>query len=297
MWRRLVEKVSSRLMFLATLFCALLVVAIAIGLFLKSIPILGERPLWDLLGSSDWNPERGRYGLFGSIMGTLWVTGIAMAISVPLSLLTATYLSEYAHKRIKDIVRPLIDLLACIPSVVFGLWAFLVLVSFIRDYVAPVFGVSTSGFTVLTAGIILAVMVFPIVISVSGEVLQSVPLAARETSLALGATKWETTRHVVLRSASPGIVAAIVLGFSRAFGETMAVLMVVGNKEIVPVSVFDPASPLPSLIAKEYGEMMSIPLSESALLFAALALLVIVLAFNLVARLVLRRLKRGWSIE
>lgn len=297
MWRRLKEKLSAKLMLLATLFCALLIVAIAIGLIIKSIPILQHVPLWELLGSSEWNPERGRYGLLGSITGTLWVTGIAMAISVPLSLLTAIYLSEYAPRKVREIVRPLIDLLASIPSVVFGLWAFLVIVPLTRDYIAPLFGVSTSGFTIFAAGVVLAIMVFPIVISVSEEVLRSVPLAARETSLALGATKWETTRHVVLRTAAPGIVAAIVLGFSRAFGETMAVLMVVGNKEIVPTSIFDPASPLPALIAKEYGELMSIPLSESALLFAALVLLAIVLVFNLIARLILRRLKRRWSIE
>lgn len=297
MWRRLKEKLSAKLMLLATVFCAFIIVAIAIGLVVKSVPILQHVPLWELLGSSDWNPERGRYGLFGSIMGTLWVTGIAMAISVPLSLLTAIYLSEYAPRKVREIVRPLIDLLASIPSVVFGLWAFLVIVPLTRDYIAPIFGVSTSGFTVFAAGVILAIMVFPIVISVSEEVLRSVPLAAREASLALGATKWETTRHVVLRTAAPGIVAAIVLGFSRAFGETMAVLMVVGNKEIVPTSIFDPASPLPALIAKEYGELMSIPLSESALLFAALVLLAIVLVFNLIARLVLRKLKRRWSLE
>lgn len=284
-------------MLVATLFCALLAVAIAVGLLAKSIPILSERSLWELLGSSDWNPERGHYGLLGSIMGTVWVTGIAMAISVPLSLLTAIYLSEYASKRVRSIVRPLIDLLAGIPSVVFGLWAFLVIVPGVRDWVAPIFGVSTSGFTVFTAGIILAIMVFPIVISVTEEVLRSVPREAKESSLALGATKWETTRHVVVRKASPGIMAAIVLGFSRAFGETMAVLMVVGNKQTVPASVFDPASPLPALIAQGYGELMSIPLSESALLFAALVLLVIVLVFNLLARFVLYRLKRRWSIE
>lgn len=297
MLRRLKEKMSSKLMFATTLFCAFLVVAIAIGLFAKSIPILSERSIWELLGSSKWNPERGQYGLLGSIMGTVWVTGIAMAISVPLSLLTAIYLSEYAPKKIRNIVRPLIDLLAGIPSVVFGLFAFLAIVPVVREYVAPLFGVSTSGFTVFSAGIILAVMVFPIVISVTEEVLRSVPREAKESSLALGATKWETTRHVVIRKAAPGIVAAIVLGFSRAFGETMAVLMVVGNKQIVPGSVFDPASPLPALIAQGYGELMSIPLSESALLFAALVLLVIVLVFNLIARFVLHRLKRRWSIE
>ena len=136
-------------------------------------------------------------------------------------------------------------------------------------------------------------MVFPIIISVTGEVLRSVSQDLREVSLSLGATKWQTIKHVVLRKARPGIFAAIVLGFSRAFGETMAVLMVVGNVAKVPSSVFDPAYPLPALIANTFGEMMSIPLYDSAILLAALMLLIVVLIFNIFARMILIKIERG----
>ena len=136
----------------------------------------------------------------------------------------------------------------------------------------------------------LAVMVLPVIISVSEEVIRSVPRGIREASLSLGATRWQTTKHVVLRRARPGILAAIILGFSRAFGETMAVLMVVGNVVQIPKSIFDAAYPLTALIANNYGEMMSVPLYDSALMSAALILLLMVLIFNLLSRLVLVRL-------
>jgi phosphate transport system permease protein len=139
---------------------------------------------------------------------------------------------------------------------------------------------------------VLAVMVFPTIIAVAEEVIRAVPQGLREASLALGATRWQTIRKVVLRRAWPGVIAAVVLGLSRAFGETMAVLMVVGNVPQVPHSIFDPAYPLPALIANNYGEMMSIPLYDAALLGGALILLVIVLAFNLASRLVVVRLVR-----
>lgn len=135
-------------------------------------------------------------------------------------------------------------------------------------------------------------MVFPIVIHIMLEVLRTVPVELREASLSLGANKWETIKKVVLRKAAPGISAAIVLGFSRAFGETLAVLMVVGNTALIPKSLFDSGYPLPALIANNYGEMMSIPLYDSALMFAALLLLTVILVFNVIARMVIMRLEK-----
>jgi phosphate transport system permease protein len=191
-------------------------------------------------------------------------------------------------------VKPLIDLLAGIPSVVYGLWGVLAVVPFIKNTLAPALGAETiGGYSILAGGIVLSIMVFPIIISVTGEVLRSVSLDMREVSLSLGATKWQTIKHVVLRKARPGIFAAIVLGFSRAFGETMAVLMVVGNVPKVPTSVFDPAYPLPALMANTFGEMMSIPLYDSAILLAALMLLIVVLIFNILARMVLIKIEKG----
>jgi phosphate transport system permease protein len=191
----------------------------------------------------------------------------------------------------------MVELLAGIPSVVFGLWGVLVIVPLVRDFVAPAAGVTTTGYNLLSGGIILAIMVFPIIISVSEEVMRTVPREIHEASTTLGATRWQTVKSVVLRSTLPGIAAAVVLGFGRAFGETMAVLMVVGNVPKVPSSVFDPAYPIPALIANNYGEMMSIPLYDSALLFSALILLVSVVIFSMLAEVIISRFKRRYAIE
>jgi phosphate transport system permease protein len=292
--RRLKDLLASRFMLLATVSSSLIVFIIAFTLFNRSRPILATQPLSELLLSSSWHPLQGDFGFYPFIMGTLWVTGLAMILAIPVCLLSAIYLAEYAPAKVRGIVKPLTDLLAGIPSVVYGLWGVLTLVPLVRDYVAPFLGVTTSGhgYTVLTGGIVLAIMVFPIIISVSEEVFRTVPYEVREASFALGATRWQTVKHVVMRRAFPGVAAAIILGFSRAFGETMAVLMVVGNVPKAPSSVFDPAYPLPALIANTYGEVMSIPLYDSAMLLASLILLLVVLFFNVVARIVLRRLNR-----
>jgi phosphate transport system permease protein len=227
-----------------------------------------------------------------------------MAIAVPPSLLTAIYLAEYAPARTRAIVKPFIELLAGIPSVIYGVWGMLTVVPFIEKNIAPFLNRwlgfiplfranNPTGYGVLAGGLVLAVMIFPIIIAVAEDVIRAVPNGLREASLALGATRWQTVKHVVMRQALPGVIAAVVLGFSRAFGETMAVLMVVGNVPQVPHSIFDAAYPLTALIANNYGEMMSIPLYDAALLGAALILLLVVLVFNIIARLALLRLVRG----
>jgi phosphate transport system permease protein len=292
--RKLKDKISSRLMLAATLFACLLFLFMLMSLYGRASPIFSAVPISDLLFSSEWSPTAGKFGFLPFIMGTLWVTGLATIIAVPISLLSSIYLSEYAGNHLRDAVKPLIDLLAGIPSVVYGLWGVLAVVPFIKNTLAPALGAeSIGGYGILAGGIVLSIMVFPIIISVTGEVLRSVSQELRGVSLSLGATKWQTIKHVVLRKARPGIFAAIILGFSRAFGETMAVLMVVGNVPKVPSSVFDPAYPLPALIANTFGEMMSIPLYDSAILLAALMLLIVVLIFNIIARMVLVKIERG----
>jgi phosphate transport system permease protein len=289
---------------LLTLAAGLLVLLIALALFLRAWPILAATPLKELLFSTTWHPLKGAFGFFPFLMGTLWVTTVAMAIAVPPSLLTAIYLAEYAPPRTRALFKPFIDLLAGIPSVVYGVWGMLTVVPFVERAVAPTLNRrlgfiplfradNPTGYGILAGGLVLAVMVFPIVISVAEEVIRAVPQGLREASLALGATRWQTVKHVVLRRALPGVMAAVVLGFSRAFGETMAVLMVVGNVAQVPHSIFDAAYPLTALIANNYGEMMSIPLYDAALLGAALILLLVVLIFNVASRLVLVRLVRS----
>jgi phosphate transport system permease protein len=210
------------------------------------------------------------------------VTGLALA--VPISILAAVYLSEYAPRWVREGAKPVIDLLAGLPSVVYGVWGVILVVPFVGNVLAPLAGVQASGYSVLAGGIVLAIMTFPTIIHVTLEVFASVPRSLRDASTALGATRWETTRHVVLRKGAPGILAASVLGFSRAFGETMAVLMVVGN---VPAGY-----PLPALIANNYGEMMSVPRYDAALMMAALVLTLVVLFFNVLARRTLVRVER-----
>jgi phosphate transport system permease protein len=273
----------------------LLVILIAVGLYLESRPILSVQPLSKLLFSSSWHPLNGEFGLYPFLMGTLWVTGVAMIIAIPLCLLTAIYLAEYAPRRVRGIVKPMIDLLAGIPSVVYGLFGILLIVPLTKS-IATALGSTTNGYNVLSGGIVLAMMVFPVIIAISTEVIETVPYGMREASLALGSTKWQATKLVVSRGALSGLIAAIVLGFTRAFGETMAVLMVVGNVAKAPSSVFDPAYPLPALIANNYGEMMSVPLYGSALLFSALVLLAVVFLFSVGARTILLRVERGYQV-
>lgn len=279
-------------MLFAVAFANLIVLLIAFGLFIKSRPILARESILHLLFSSSWSPLKGEFGFFSFIVGTLEVTGVAMVISIPICLLSAIYLSEYAHRHFRKLIQLVVDIMAGIPSVIYGLWGIVVIVPLVR-VLGPVFGHLTTGYSLLAGGIILAIMVSPIIISVSMEVLRAVPMEAREASLALGTTRWEAVKHVILRSSRHGILSAIVLGFTRAFGETIAVLMVVGNVPKIPASIFDPAYPLPALLANNYGEMMSIPLYDSALLLSALILLLIVSGFNLAAHFALLKTERG----
>jgi phosphate transport system permease protein len=267
-------------------------IVILVGLFMKSRPILGKTSLGELLLSSSWHPLKGEFGFYPFIVSTIEVTTIAMVLAIPVCLLAAIFLSEYAHVRIREFLRLIIDILAGIPSVVYGLCGVIVVVPFVK-YIGQLLGYETTGYSLLSGGIVLAVMVSPFIISVSVEVLRSVPFEARESTLALGATQWESIKYVVLKSARRGIIAAVALGFSRAFGETIAVLMVVGNVAAAPKTLFDPAYPLPALIANNYGEMMSIPLYDSALLLAALVLMLMVGIFSLTAHFTLLRM--GWK--
>jgi len=278
-------------MVLAAAFANSIVLLIVFGLFVKSRPILAQKSILHLLLSSSWHPLRGEFGFYPFIIGTLEVTTIGMILSVPVCLLSAIYLSEYVRSRWRDFAHLVIGIMAAIPSVVYGLWGVIVVVPFVRA-LGGLLDIPTTGYSLLAGGIILAIMVSPIIISVSMEVLRTVSIQARETALALGATRWQAIKHVILRSAFHGIFSAVVLGFARAFGETIAVLMIVGNVPRVPKSIFDPAYPLPALLANNYGEMMSIPLYNSALLLSALILLLLVGGFNLTAHLTLLRFEK-----
>jgi len=279
-------------MLVLTLASVSLVMAIGIGLYWRSAPLLEQSSWITLITHNEWKPLKGLFGFFPFIMGTLWVTGIAIIIALPLCLLTALYLSEYAPQGIKKVLIPFVNLLSGIPPVIFGVWGILFIVPLIQAHIAPHFVDFSTGYSVLAGGIVLAVMIFPLIVSILNEVFATIPRELKDASLALGATRWETIKNVIIRKAAPGILAATVLAVSRAFGETIAVLMVCGNNAVVPHSVFDTGYPLPALIANNYGEMMSIPMYDSALMFAALLLFVIIVVFNIISRIVLNRLER-----
>lgn len=290
--RLIKDKFLSKLMLVLTLASVSVLIFIGIVLYVKSLPVLEKDSFWTLISTSVWKPMKGLFGFFPFIMGTLWVTGISLIIALPLSLLTALYLNQYAHRTVKRVLMPFVNLLSGIPPVIYGVWGVLFIIPLVQEKIAPHFVEFSTGYSVLAGGIVLAVMIFPLMVSIISEILNTIPTDLRDASLSLGATKWETIRKVILRKALPGIVAATALSVSRAFGETIAVLMVCGNTADVPHSVFDAGYPLPALIANNFGEMMSIPLYESALMFAALLLFVIILVFNIFSRVILNRLEK-----
>ncbi len=302
-WRSKLDQWVQRLFWLFSGLPLLLALLILLALWVKSQPILETHPITKLLFGSVWKPQKGEFGFLPFIGGTIWVTITALVIAVPACILTAIYISEYSSGRIQRLIKPLLDLLAAIPSVVYGVWGVLVVVPWVQNSVAPLLSrwdhifpllirTNPTGYSILAGGIVLAVMIAPFIISIAYEVLQTVPSGLRQASLAVGATRWQTVKYAVLPKASSGIFASIVLGCSRALGETMAVLMVVGNVPQIPHSIFDAAYPLPALIANNYGEMMSIPLYDAALMTASLILLGMVLALNLLSILALRHVLR-----
>lgn len=266
---------------------------LGIGLFYKSSMLLKDHSLGELLFSTDWRPLSGKFGFLPFIIGSVWVTVVALLIAGPICLLSSIHLTQYARPFVLRIMHPIIDILAGIPSVIYGVWGILVIVPFISNYLAPFFGKEVSGYSILAGGLVLAVMIIPFILNILIEVFKTIPLELTEASLALGASKWQTVKHVLIRKAFPGIVSALGLGLSRAFGETIAVLMVVGNVTKLPEGIFQPGYPLPALIANNYGEMLSIPLYDSALMLAALLLFFVVLIFNFISRVAIVRLEKN----
>ena len=294
-YRTIKDRAAKSIMLTLTILSILLLVIIGIGLYVKSAPILREKSLWTLLSESQWKPLKGDFGFFPFLMSTLAVTAIAIAWALPVSLHNAILLTENSRSYAKRLVFPTLDILAGIPSVVYGVWGVLIIVPWISDKLAPRFVEYSTGYTVLAGGVVLGIMILPMLISLFVELFSSVPRELREASLSLGATKWQTTKFVVLKKTLPGIFAAVLLAVSRAMGETIAVLMVCGNIIQAPKSFFDGCYPLPALIANNYGEMLSLPMYESALMFAALILFTVVLLFNFVSRIIMNRIEKSFT--
>ena len=262
----------------------LLPVFIGMGLYLKSIPLFEHQDLWQLISTSEWAPTLGKFGFWPFIAGSLYVTILAFVFSAPVCILAAIYLTQFSSKRLVRFMHPVIDILAGLPSVIYGVWGVLVVVPFISNFLAPLFNIDSSGYTIFAGGIVLSIMCVPYILNMLIEVFNTVPMGLKEASLSLGATFWEAVKHVVIRKSYPGIISAFGLGIAKAFGETIAVMMVVGNMVQTHFSPFEAGYPLPALIANNYGEMLSIPLYDSALMFAALLLFAIILIINLIFR-------------
>jgi phosphate transport system permease protein len=252
---------------------------------------------WRFLWSTEWDPVNGEFGALPCIFGTLVSSAIAMIIAVPLSIATAVFLTELAPLWMRQPLTIFIELLAAVPSVILGLWGIFVMVPWLRMHIYPwmkgtfsylaIFSGPISGSCMLSGGIILAIMIIPIITSVSREILRSVPGLQREAAFALGATRWEVTRLAVLSYAKRGLFGAVILGLGRALGETMAVTMVIGNSNLISFGLFRPASTLASRVANEFTEATS-DLHYSALFELGLVLLVVTLLVNGAAQLLLK---------
>jgi phosphate transport system permease protein len=258
----------------------------------------------DFVTTSVWDPVAEQFGALPLIFGTLLSSLIALIIAVPLSLGVAIYLTEFAPKSVRQPVAFLIGLLAAIPSVVYGLWGIFVLVPALRTTAfpflrklfgfLPLFQGPIYGPSMLAAGIILAIMIMPYIMSVSREVLLAVPNTQREASLALGATRWEAVTSAVIPYARSGIIGAIILGLGRALGETMAVTMLIGNRHEIAASLFAPGYTMAAAIANEFSEAVG-DMHISALAYVAFVLFMVTVLVNAAARLLIWRVARGSS--
>ncbi|MDD5095049.1 MAG: phosphate ABC transporter permease subunit PstC [Dehalococcoidia bacterium] len=277
-------------------FNGLLAVAILVGIFAfllkEGLPFFADVNPWKFITGTKWYPvsDPPTFGLMPSLVSTLWVTLIAAAVAVPIGIACAAYLSEVAPQWLREIAKPVIELLAGIPSVVIGFIGLMVLAPFIKDFLNL-----NTGLVGVTAGIMLAVMSLPLIISISEDAMAAVPDEYRKASYALGSTRWQTIRHVIIPSALSGISAAVMLGIGRAIGETMTVLMVAGGALSVPGSPLEPMRPMTATIAAEINNSVQGGLQYHALFAIGMVLFILTFMINLIADLVLERQRRKFS--
>ena len=253
---------------------------IVVFLFMEGLPLFSEYSFFNFLFGSLWYPteEPGLFGIFPLLVASLAVTVLSSLLAVPMGVLTAVYLTEIAHPTVRRVVKPFVELLAALPSVVLGFLGMVVLAPFLQDFLD-----ADTGLNLLNASLVLALMSVPTICSVSEDALYSVPRDLREASLALGATRWQTTVRVVIPAALSGIGTAVMLGMSRAIGETMVVLMVAGGAAIIPTSLLDPVRPMPASIAAEMAEAPFRGEHYHALFAIGIVLFLLTLAFNMFA--------------
>jgi phosphate transport system permease protein len=299
------SRVADRAFYYAMLACALSVIAI-VGLIVYEL-ITKSSLSWHAFGlkfffRSEWDPVNDQYGALPFVYGTIVSSALALIIAVPLAIGVAVYITEMSPRWLRGSLAFTTELLAAIPSVIYGLWAIFVLVPLLRQYLQPwlakyfgwtsLFEGPPYGIGMLAAGIILAIMVVPIVSSITREVMTAVPQQQREAVLALGATRWEMIRTGVLRNARAGIAGGVILGLGRALGETMAVTMVIGNRPEIAKSLFAPGYTMASVIANEFSEATG-DLYLSALVEVGLALFIVTILVNIVAQFLVWTVTRG----
>ncbi len=299
------NKLTDSLFRMGTALAAFMVIAtiifITVEVYTSSAPALAQFG-WRFFTTSVWNPVANIFGSLPFIWGTLITSILALCIAIPFSLATAIFISEVAPSWMKKPISFMVELLAAIPSVVYGLWAIYVLIPLLQKHVQlplstkfgniALFEGPAIGSSMLSAVLVLAIMVIPYITAVARDVISSCPQSQREASMGLGATRWETIRHIVLRYSRVGIFAAIMLGYGRAVGETMAVTMVIGNRPSISMSLFQPGYTMASVIANEFSEADAI-LHYSSLSTIGLCLLVITLLINIIARMLIWRVTKS----
>lgn len=291
------DKIAGKILLAITILSGALLVIIAGVMLYKGQLFFSSESIFKTIFGSTWNFEENLYGLKPYLTGSLMVTGVALSFGALPSVLCAIYLSEYTSGRLRKVLKPFVDLLAGVPSVIYGLWGLFYIVPFVREYLAPWLGASSPGQSLISAGFVLGIMITPIIISVTDEVLQSIPDRFRDASLALGSTRWQAVKTNVRNVALPGIIGAVILGFGRAIGETIAMSMISGSVGEVPGSIFDPFATLTSLINNKIGYTAADPKSVSALAMAGFILLIIVLIANIAGRIIVEKTTKRIDIQ
>ncbi|MFZ0442324.1 MAG: phosphate ABC transporter permease subunit PstC [Methanobacterium sp.] len=275
MKEKIEEVIVERALLITALSSIIIILLIIIFVFSQGLPAIQSYGFLNFIFGSTWNPANGEYGILPMIVGSLGITALALLFAVPLSLLCAIFMAEIAPRTIRRILKPVIETLAGIPSVVYGFFGLIVLVPIMRVN----FG--GTGFSMLTASLILTVMIMPTIISISEDAIRSIPHEYKEASLAVGATHWQTIKNVIFPAAIPGVITAIILGMGRAIGETLAIIMVAGNVAQFPSSIFDPVRALTANIAIEMGYATG--LHYSALFATAIILFLIIMVLLVIA--------------
>ena len=280
MSRYFTDRLAKYVVFISGIASFVILLAIALFIFIDGMPAFQEIGIIDFLFGTVWRPGQEQYGILTMIVGSIAVTAGSLLLAVPLGVAYAILLAEVAPYRVRQLLRPAVELLVGIPSVVYGLVGMVLLVPAIRQ-------IAGNGFSIAAASIVLMAMVLPTIISISEDSIRAVPASYKEGALALGSTHWQTIRGVLLPAAKSGIGASIVLGMGRAVGETMAMIMVIGNAIKLPTSIFDPARTLTGNIAVEISYATG--LHESALFATGIVLFVFILGLNSIAVISFKR--------